>query len=262
MSNENSTPAKPLSIDKEAIRKQIENNTVVLYNLKDNNAFYAITPEEARFAMDIVKKRREKQHICSIVPLKDQVWWKKHKPKGTHMFTQCLANLQVHVIKGEGDTAIGHDFEASIPQRGGVASDSTGSVFDIAVNPRSGDVKHDLKYGFMALISEAIMNYITAYKWVLVRLRGEGFFSDDTPKEVDPDLDVGKLDIAAHLIKPYGWGWDKKIKDNGLEDQFHDERMELDEEIFKDSVKTLTDLYFDNQSRMSKWSQDFIDNLD
>ena len=49
----------------EEIQNQVDDH-VVLYNIKDKNAFFIISPEEARYALDIIKERRTNSNPLNI----------------------------------------------------------------------------------------------------------------------------------------------------------------------------------------------------
>jgi len=187
-----------LKSHQEEIRKQIESNTVVLYNLKDNNAFYAITPEEARFAIDAIKKRREKYHYCQIVPLKEQEHWKKSKDtytseNGIIIFSQNISNLQI-AIKD-------YYAQASVPRRGSIGDeDSIGEIFDIAVNPRrQGNPLDGLKKGFLAILMEKILNDLEAYRCILKKLLSDNKI---TQEELEK-LKIKDFEVAVKILYRY-----------------------------------------------------------
>jgi len=181
----------------EEIRKQVESNTVVLYNLKDNNAFYAITPEEARFAIDAIKKRRSCTHYSQIVPLKDQDHYRKHKETydkrdGVILFMQNISNLQLATKDYYAQT--------SVSQRGVVAEEgSVGEIFDIAVNPSNFDktqFPNCIKRGFLSLLREKVANDLVTYECMLNKLLSDGKI---TKEEMDLST-IKYWEVAVKLL--------------------------------------------------------------
>ena len=95
----NLTPAESemfLKSYQDGIKKQLEDR-VVLYNVKSKNAFFVISPEEARFAMDMIKaKRKGEDHFCQITPLKSQKWYKIINKKQRNILSlQHISSLQI-----------------------------------------------------------------------------------------------------------------------------------------------------------------------
>ena len=63
----------------EEIKDQVENH-VVMYNMKANDAFFIMTPAEARYAVEQVKKFRQRDTEGVTFPtLKEQKWFKKSR---------------------------------------------------------------------------------------------------------------------------------------------------------------------------------------
>jgi hypothetical protein len=226
MSNPEHTPNRvDLKSHQEEIRKQIESNTVVLYNLKDNKAFYAITPEEARFAIDAIKERRENHHYCQIVPLKDQSHWKKNYEKynsdnGLTIYCQQISNLQVGM----------QDYYAqvSVPRRGSIAyEDSIGEIFDIAVNPRKQVKATDgIKKGFLAILREKLFNDLTAYRCMLEKLLIDGKIT----KEEKENLKLEDWEMAVKIL----YGCSAKAIDSKWNDLSKEEKKKILERMMKE----------------------------
>jgi hypothetical protein len=107
-----------------------------------------------------------KRHVCKIVPLDKQSWFKnmnKETIKGLMMMSQHLSNIQVF------GTEDGEYFSVANPgQRGGIAKESANAkIFDIAYNPRGEAEEKMLKYGYLAIIREKIQNDLEVYRRLL-----------------------------------------------------------------------------------------------
>ena len=224
-----------LKSHQEEIRKQIESNTVVLYNLKDNNAFYSITPEEARFAIDAIKKRREKYHYCQIVPLKEQEHWKKSKDtytseNGIIIFSQNISNLQI-AIKD-------YYAQASVPRRGSIGDeDSIGEIFDIAVNPRrQGNPLDGLKKGFLAILREKILSDLEAYRCILEKLLSDNKITQD----VLESLRIKDYEVAVKML--YSKYVGRNIEENDWDSMSKESKKIYYEKIMIENQKDYKEL--------------------
>lgn len=213
-----------LKSHQEEIQKQVEDN-VVLYNVKDKNAFFIISPEEARIAIDIIKKRRSNgTHYCHTTKLKDQKWFKKTNKTGMYMFVQNISNLQVYNEGHDIDIDLGSrkvkgrkdDFyheasvnlhEASVNFRGAVAQDDVDNeIFDIATNPRGEDRAENVRKGFLVILREKVMNDLVVYGKMLEAMKKKGFLKDTEEAQIE------KEDVAIYLLQ------DTSISTHGREE--------------------------------------------
>jgi len=133
-------------------------------------------------------------HSCKITTLKNQDWWKNNKDRrGTHIFCQHLSNLQVadeggyyHEVANEGC-------------RGAVCGGNVhANIFDIAVNPRCGNLGKRVKEGFLAILREKVANDLVAYRKMLDDMKAKGAISDSDGAGIEMH------DVASKMIEVGG----------------------------------------------------------
>jgi len=184
------------------IRKQVDSQ-VVLYNIKDKKAFFMISPEEARFVLDLIRKRRaETTHVTHITPMFDQKWFNKHDKqpqKGTMIMSQHISNIQISAHVGYEDDvgALLKQYSSTVNLRGAVAQpEEETKIFDVATNPRTGNTEDDIKIGFLRLLEEKIKNDLVAYHDLIDQMRKDGL----SPSCTDPEPNIELWEVAAQLL--------------------------------------------------------------
>lgn len=192
------------------IQNQIDNN-VVLYNIKDKNAFFVISPEEARFALDIIKKRRvNTTHTCTITELKDQKFYKEQKhnksdsfhKNGLFMFSQHLSTIQLAITDEKGEKA--YYSVANDKGRGTINSiNADPIIFDVALRPNCDDIhnkKHlekTIRTSFISIIKEKVNNDLNTYAALLDQLNEDNRIDYDDAMILPSDLKQDIWDINS-----------------------------------------------------------------
>lgn len=234
------------------IQKQVDNN-VVLYNIKDKNAFFIISPEEARFVMDAVREKRiEGKHYCNLTELKDQKHWKnKDEHEGIYMFIQHLSNIQLSI--GEEYYSV-----ANPGLRGAVCESNTkAGIFDIATHPTGfleEETEEKIKECFLSILKEKLHNDINTYN-ELIKALGQQTIQVETEttkgcrlKYNKAKLNIEDWEVAAKIIERSVTACPSSLTEEQKQARWEKNRQEellINNEI-KRSIKALEDFDYDS----------------
>jgi hypothetical protein len=138
---------------------------------------FELTLEEAKFAMDLIKQKRENNiHFCKVTKLNDQKYMKNRDDGYITVCSQHISSIQIKY----GDINYNSD---NITGRGAISHVNTASnpkIFDIAYTTRGGiNDGQNIKTLFIKIIKEKVLNDINNWNAMVNKMKEDNLIIDD-----------------------------------------------------------------------------------